>query len=53
MKFVNSIVSVNRCGGSCYTVDEKVNVKVFNLMSRVNEKKDFKFNMNHVSVNVD
>ena len=49
--FYPFIVSVNKCGGSCNTIDEpyaqvcdpdkvkNVNVKVFNLMLRVNETK--------------
>ena len=44
-------VSVNKCGGSCNTIDDpcarvcapnkvkNMNVKVFNLMSRINETK--------------
>ena len=47
--FYPFIVSINKCGGSCCTIDDSharicipnkvknVNVKVFNLMSGVNE----------------
>ena len=54
-------VSVNKCDRSFNSIDDRhaqvcvpnkvknMDVKVFNLMSRVN----FQFNMNHASVNVE